>query len=65
MFDWNIVDDLIWHCDGHREGQGSRASTPVPGILVGVLVGVGTRHVELSITGLLVERNNHTLMDRN
>ena len=65
MFDWNIVDNLIWHCDGHREGQGSRASTPVPGVLVGVLVRVGTWDVELSIPSLLVERNNDTLMDRN
>ena len=65
MFDGNIVDDLIWHCDGHREGQGSRASTPVPGVLVRVLVRVGTLDVELSIPSLLVERNNDTLMDRN
>lgn len=65
MLDWNIVDNLVWHCHGHREGQGPRASTPVSGVLVGVLVWVGTWDVELSITGVLVEGNYDTLMDRN
>ena len=56
MFDWNIVDILVWHC--YRNGKGlvgPRPATPVPVTLVRILVRVLAMDVQFSVAGVLVD----------
>ena len=54
MPDWHVVDVLIRNSHSHGEGQGPGPSAPVSQTLVGVLVGIETRDVEFSVSGMLV-----------
>ena len=56
MLDRNIVDVLIWNSHSHWEGKRPGSSTSVPAILVRVLIGIGTRNVEFSVTWMLFDR---------